>query len=150
MLPQTFLALIIVYQLALAARDFTVTGLMARGQPADWKFYSYCIVTTIEVTALAALAALTEPNTLIAALKAWTVMLCWIGGVLDWIYFGLRKLVSNEDFPKITMSWFWMPAIFPYITHEKITFSHPTTKHWIVYTALMWTPCIIGWIIVLT
>jgi len=150
MMHQTFLLIIACYQLILAGRDFTVTGILAKGLPADWRFHTYCIVTTLEVTVLAALAAFTEPSTSIAALKAWTIFLCWIGGALDWIYFALRKLVHNEEMPEWNFVWFWMPRIFPYITHGKITFDHPTTKHWAVYTALMWIPNILVWTMVLT
>ena len=152
----TFLALIIAYQLTLTARDFTVTGLLAKGAPPDWKFHIYCIATTLEAAILATLAAFTEPNTLTAALKAWTVMLCWTGGALDWIYFGLAKLAKTltgrevPEIPEWEGKWFWMPKIFPYITRGRISFSHPTTKHWAAYTALMCTPNLICWTLILT
>jgi len=150
MLHQTFLLIIVCYQLILAARDFTVTGILAKGLPPDWRFHTYCIVTTLEVTVLATLAALTEPNVLVAALKAWTIYLCWIGGSLDWIYFLLRLFVTNVPMPEWNFVWHWMPRLFPYITKDKITFDHPTTRHWAVYTALMWIPNIACWIMVLT
>jgi len=149
-LHQIFLAIIACYQLILAGRDFVVTGILAKGLPPDWRFHTYCIITTLEVTVLAAFAVLTEPNVSVAVLKAWTVYLCWIGGALDWIYFLLRLFVTNVPMPEWTFIWHWMPQIFPYITHGKITFDHPTTKHWIAYTCLMWVPNLICWTILLT
>jgi hypothetical protein len=144
MLHQTFIAIVIFYQFVLALRDHIVTGVLAKGLPPDRRFHAYCLITTLEVTAFAALAAFTEPNTFNAILKAWTVYLTWFGGSLDWIYF-----IAAGGIPEWNFRWYWMPKIFPYITHGRITFDHPTTKHWAAYTAIMWIPNMICWTLVL-
>ena len=145
MQPETFILLIFFYQFILAGRDFVVTGILAQGLPADWRFHTYAVVTTLEVSVLAALAFLTEPSTTMALLKAWTVYLCWFGGFLDWIYFGIRKLVYNKEPPEWNFVWFWMPKIVVKVTKGKIEFDHPTTAHWALWTMFMWMPNMMIW-----
>lgn len=149
MLDQTFILIIICYQVILAGRDFVVTGILAKKLPPDWRFHVYCIVTTLEVTIVAVFSALSASEPLIMALRAWTAYLTWIGGGLDWIYFALRQLITSVPMPEWNFVWHWMPRIFPYITRGRITLDHPTTKHWAAYTALMWIPNVVCWSYVL-
>lgn len=147
--PTPFFLIILFYQTILATRDFTVTGIIAKGLPPDWRFHTYAIATTLEVTVFATYAFITEPVTVFAVLKAWTILLCWIGGLLDWIYFAINKLVHNENMPSWDIIWYWMPKIFPCITKGKITLNHPTTRHWLIYTVIMWGANITAWTITL-
>lgn len=146
-----FLFIVIIYQIVLAGRDFIVTGILATHCPPDWRFHLYVLVTTAEVLILASVFALNEPNLLVSLLKFWTVTLTWIGGILDWLYFLFAKLAktfTKLDVPNIPnwgTVWHWMPPIFIYITRGKVSFDHPTTKHWVAYTLLMWIPLLVGW-----
>jgi len=143
-LHQTFLAIIIFYQFALALRDYVVTGVLAKGLPPDGRFLAYVLVTTLEVTAIAFGLALSSPLGWIFILKLWTVYLCWFGGGLDWIYF-----IAIGTIPEANKIWYWMPKIVPTLTRGRVTFEHPTTKNWATFTALMWVPNLICWIYVL-
>ena len=145
MLHSTFIAIVIFYQFALALRDYMITGVLAKGQAADGKFLAYVLVTTLEVSAIAFALALNSPFGWIFVLKLWTVYLCWFGGALDWIYF-----IAIGTIPEANKVWFWMPKIVPTLTKNRLTFEHPTTTNWTVYTALMWVPNLICWGIVLT
>ena len=144
MLHQTFLAIIIFYQFALALRDYIITGVLAKGLPPDGRFHAYVLVTTLEVTALAALAAFTELTWQLQLLKAWTVYLVWFGGALDWIYF-----LAIGTIPDANRIWHWIPKIVLRLTGNRITFEHPNTLHWLIYTVTMWAPCIICWSLIL-
>lgn len=145
MLHQTFLAIVIFYQFTLALRDYIITGVLAKGLPPDGRFHAYVLVTTLEVTAIAFALALSGPVGTVFALKLWTVYLCWFGGGLDWIYF-----IAIGTIPDANKIWYWMPRIVPFLSKGKLTFEHPTTTNWTVYTALMWVPCMICWTITLT
>lgn len=131
MLHQSFLAIVIFYQFALALRDYMVTGVLAKGLPPDGRFHAYCLVTSLEVAAFAALAAFSEPLWIVAALKAWTVGLTWFGGGLDWIYF-----VAKGDIPAWDKVWHWIPF-------------RPTTFKWLLWTLFCWVPTIFCWAILL-
>ena len=145
MLHQTFLAIVIFYQFALALRDHLITGILAKGLPPDGKFHAYCIITTLEVTVVAVSLSLYEPLGLISILKAVTVYLTWFGGGLDWIYF-----IAKGEIPEWNFVWHWMPAIALKISRGRITFEHPTTKSWAIWTGICWVPTIICWAITLT
>ncbi len=144
MLNQTFLAITIFLQFALALLDHIITGVLAKGLPPDGRFHAYSLSIILVLIPFAALAAFTEQIPLIACLKVWTIFLLWVGGGLDWIYF-----LAGGELPSWNFVWHWMPKIIPTVSFGKLTFTHPTTFHWGLYTAFMWIPNIFCWGLVL-
>jgi hypothetical protein len=144
MLPQTFLGIIVFLQFSLALLDHMVTGVLAKGLPPDGRFHAYSLSMLLVIVCFCALVVFTEPNIQFAVLKVWTVLLTWVGGVLDWFYF-----LIDGKIPEYNFVWHWMPKIIPVITHGRLSFEHPTTVHWGIYTAVMWIPNIICWSVLL-
>jgi hypothetical protein len=146
MLHQTFLAIIIWLQFTLALLDHMITNGFAKGLPPDdGRFHAYVLTITLLLLPFAALAYFTEPTPTTALLKAWTVMLTWFGGFLDWIYFIAKTVLPLPD-----KKWRWMPKIFPRLKDGVLLFDYPTNREWAIYTVAMWLPNIICWIIVFT
>jgi len=105
-LPQSFLLLVIVYLFALSLRDYMVTGVLAKGLEPDGRFHAYVLVTSLEVLTWATYALISEPiPSFIGALKFVTVLACWVGGPLDWIYF-----IAKGEIPAWDHVWHWMPG----------------------------------------
>ena len=134
--PQSFLVLAVAYLFFLSLRDYMVTGVLAKGLPPDGRFHAYVLMTTGEVLCFATYTLISEPiPSYIGFLKFLTIIGCWVGGWLDFIYF-----VAKGAIPEWNMVWHWMPG-------------KPTTTQWALwatgwlFTIIgLWTPVLLGMI----
>lgn len=128
-----FLLCVALYQISLAGRDYMVTGILAEGLPPDGRFRAYVLWTSGEVIAVSGisgyLGTLSTGSILTGLLMLITILACWFGGLLDWIYFMIKG-----NIPEWNYKWHWMPY-------------SPKTWQWIVWTCLWWIPIMICWII---
>lgn len=131
-----FFAFYIAYLFWLSLRDYTVTGLLAKGCPPDGKFHAYALCTTGEVFAVAmwSMAHAPFPSLTGFAMFA-TVLMGWLGGWLDFIYW-----VAAGGIPDENRVWTWIPKIFPKLVGSDLVFDHPTTKQYAAWAA--------GWLLV--
>ena len=138
-----FLFIVAVYQFFLAGRDHMVTGVLAKGLPPDNRFLAYVLWTAGEnmATALLALSYGAQFSMATAVLMFCTIIACWYGGLLDFLYF----MVGGE-IPAGNFVWHWMPKIAVKVSNGKISFEHPNTEQWAVWTLLWWIPLTVGWV----
>ena len=138
-----FAFIVLLYQVFLAGRDHMVTGILCKGLPPDNRFLSYVLWTSGENISMGILASMAGINTITSLLMFITIIACWYGGLLDFLYFMILGEIPQGNFV-----WHWMPKIVAKVTNGKITFEHPTTEQWFVWTCIWWIPMIISWVLV--
>ena len=128
----SFIFISLLYLFALSGLDQQVTGVLAKGLKPKGKFLSYVLWHTMMNQAVALGFALSEPVLLVAALKYVTIVWCWIGGSLDFLYF-----MMQGEIPEPEKVWHWMPF-------------KPRTWQFAIYALAWLTVIIASWILVLT
>lgn len=104
-----FLFSVVLYLFALTGLDRMVTGIIKPDIDRQ-TFLAYVLWQTVLNQAVALMASLTyfytatDPNLLLASVIYITVVYCWAGGGLDFLYFGMKGAI-----PEWSMVWHWMP-----------------------------------------
>jgi len=98
-----FLTYIILYLVALTGLDRMVTGVI-KPDVKRQVFLAYVMWHTLMNQAVALIATLGAPTLTLAIAMYVTVVWCWVGGTLDFLYFMMKG-----EIPEWGMVWGWMP-----------------------------------------
>ena len=139
--PWNFLFILLLYQVFLTGRDWMVTGVLAKGLPPDNRFLTYVLWTSGENLAMALMAFSLGSSLIMSILMFLSILACWYGGLLDFLYFMIKG-----EIPQGNKVWVWMPKIVAKVTGGKITFEHPNTEQWVIWMLLWWIPITIAWV----
>jgi hypothetical protein len=131
---------VILYLIGLVLMDHVVTGKIAPEGPhgrvvPDGVFRAYVLSVSLSNLGVVVIALATYVASTIVfswwtvALLTWTIMWCWYGGALDFLYFTAAMEIPDPD-----RVWFWFPG-------------GPTTAKVAVWAFCSTLSVIIGWIL---
>jgi len=103
MIVWQFLTYVVIYLFGLTAVDRMVTGKLRTDIHGE-EFHAYVFAHFLMNQAVALIATLGAPTLLVAVAMYITVVWCWVGGALDFLYFMMRGYI-----PEWRIVWTWMP-----------------------------------------
>ena len=125
--PGMFLFILLGLLFFLTGIDHMVTGVLAIGLPPDGRFTAYALWVTGFMVFVALLGAGSAMTGRLAILQFVSVLWCWVGGSLDFIYFMMKG-----EIPEWNKVWTWMPG-------------NPTTTKWGLWALGTLVAMIIAW-----